>query len=290
MSTLTKILIVLLTLSSIFLCGIVVAYVAKADNYKQLYENERSAKDAATARKNSANKLLEEKRTTFEQQEDGLNKQIASLRSEIDNLKNNLKNVSREKVTLDQKVQSWVSITEDLTKTTDDQRQLLEKTLTELEEIKAQQIKERDQLNDVTNRLIEKMAVIETLQADKKRLEEEKSELQSQLDRLLRPVGKEVPGLTPVTPIKGVARPVTPVTRKIELKGLITALDLKNSVAEISIGTAHGVKEGMKFYVIRGDKFICEILIHYVDAERAVGDLKRLQDQPKVGDEASTSL
>lgn len=35
MSTLTKILIVLLTLSSIFLCGIVVTYVANAEDYKQ---------------------------------------------------------------------------------------------------------------------------------------------------------------------------------------------------------------------------------------------------------------
>ena len=290
MSTLTKILIVLLTLSSMFLCGIVVTYVAKADNYKQLYENERSTKDAAIASKNSANKLLEQKKTAFQKQEDELNKQIASFQSEIENLKNDLKNINREKVVLEQKVQSWVSITEDLTKTTDDQRQLLEKTLTELEEVKAQQIKERDQLNDVTNRLIEKMAVIETLQADKKRLEEEKSELQSLLDRLFRPAGKGTPGFTPVTPKTGAARPAEPVAEKIELKGLITGVDLKNSVAEISIGSAHGVKEGMIFYVTRGNKFICEILIHYVDAERAVGDLKRLQNQPKVGDEVSTSL
>jgi len=290
LSTLTKILIVLLTLSSMFLCGIVVTYVAKADNYKQLYENERSAKDAAIASRNSANKLLKEKKAAFQKQEDELNKQIASFQSEIEKLKNDLKNINREKVVLEQKVQSWVSITEDLTKTTDDQRQLLERTLTELEEVKAQQIKERDQLNDVTNRLIEKMAVIETLQADKKRLEEEKSELQSLLDQLLRPTGKEPPALTPVTPKTGTARPAEPVAAKIELKGLITAVDLKNSVAEISIGSAHGVREGMIFYVTRGNKFICEILIHYVDAERAVGDLKRLQDQPKVGDEVSTSL
>jgi hypothetical protein len=46
----------------------------------------------------------------------------------------------------------------------------------------------------------------------------------------------------------------------------------------------------MKFHVTRGDAFICDILIVDVDVEKAVGVLELVQQQPKVGDNASTNL
>ena len=54
MSNLTKVLIVLLTISSIFLCGIVVTYVANADNYRQKYDNLRNDRDAAQRKQRTA--------------------------------------------------------------------------------------------------------------------------------------------------------------------------------------------------------------------------------------------
>jgi hypothetical protein len=64
-------------------------------------------------------------------------------------------------------------------------------------------------------------------------------------------------------------------------------------MAEISLGSAHGVKESMKFHVTRGDQFICDVLILDVDTEKAVGILELVQPAtggPKVGDNVSTSL
>ena len=64
MSTLTKVLIVLLTLASIFLCGIVVTYVANAADFKEKYDNQQSRYQAADRRATNAeenfNKLKEE--------------------------------------------------------------------------------------------------------------------------------------------------------------------------------------------------------------------------------------
>jgi hypothetical protein len=74
------------------------------------------------------------------------------------------------------------------------------------------------------------------------------------------------------------------------LKGLITAVDSKNKMVSISIGTADGVKEGMKFHVTRGDKFICDILIIDTDAENAVGAMELVQEQPRTGDTVTTNL
>ena len=81
-----------------------------------------------------------------------------------------------------------------------------------------------------------------------------------------------------------------PGAKDIALQGLVKKVDLKNSMASISIGSADGVKEGMKFHVTRGDKFLCDILIIDVDAEEAVGVLELVQQQPKVGDSVSTNM
>ena len=57
-----------------------------------------------------------------------------------------------------------------------------------------------------------------------------------------------------------------------------------------AIGSADGVKDGMKFHVTRGDNFICDILIIDVDTDKAVGVLELVQQPPKIGDTASTNL
>ena len=288
MSTLTKILIVLLTLSSIFLCGIVVTYVANADNYRQLNSTLKAERDASKANEKSSKKQLHETIAKSQQIEDKLNNEISSLKAEIKELQGTLNNTEREKAALLQQVNNWVSITKDFYETSDKQGQLLRNTLNELNKTQAEQIKKEKELKQTTASLIEKMAIIDTLKTEKARLLEEKFELQSRLDQLLQPIGEVTAAPVPVTPRKAIARPAA--TRDIALKGLVTAVDLKNSMASISIGAADGVKEGMKFHVTRGDKFLCDILIIDVDAEEAVGILELIQQQPRVGDNVSTNL
>jgi len=249
---LTKILIVLLTLSSIFLCGIVVTYVANADNYRQKYDDLRADKDSLSRKVKSLTKQVNEKIDQQKQLEDKLSSEIGTLKAEIGKLQGGLDNAEREKAVLLQKVNNWASIVQDFQKTNDDQ--------------------------------------IETLEVETRRLLEEKTELQGRLDRFLQPIGKLPAVPVPVTPKKEIARPAIPAVRDITLQGLITAVDLKNSMASISIGTADGVKEGMKFHVTRGDEFLCDILIIDTDAEEAVGILDLVQKKPRVGDTVSTSL
>jgi len=290
LSTLTKILIVLLTLSSIFLCGIVVTYVANADNYRQKYNNLRADNDSLSKKVEGLTEQVNEKIEQKKKLEDRLNGEIASLKVEISELQTKLDNAEREKAVLLQKVNSWTSITKDFYQTTDKQGQLLKNTLEELNKVQAEQIRQRKELNETTAALVEKMAIIETLEAENKRVLEEKTELQNRLDEFLQPVGKIAAEAVPVTPRGEVARPAAPEARDIALQGLVTAVDLKNSIASISIGAADGVKEGMRFHVTRGDEFLCDILIIDVDAEEAVGVLELIQQQPKVGDNVSTNL
>ena len=292
MSTLTKILIILLTLSSIFLCGIVVTYVGNADNYRQKYKGINQQTDALKENVKSLTKQLNEKTDKSQQRQDRLNSEIVSLKAEIKQLQGDLGNVEVERAALLQKVNSWTSIVKDFRETNEDQGRLLEEKLNELNKVQAEQIKQRKELRETTAALVEKMAYIETLEVEKRRLLEEKSELRGRLDQLLRPFGKTTARLVPVTPEKAAVKPAKVIARDIDLRGLVAAVDLKNSIASISIGAADGVKEGMRFHVTRGDEFICNILIIDVDTEKAVGvlELLRRQQQPRVGDKVSTNL
>lgn len=292
MSTLTKILIVLLTVASIFLCGLVATYVASADNFRQKYN--RAAQDLRAAQENekSAQQQLRQKVEETDREKADLNQQIASLKIQIGELETNLNDLERQKAVMAQEYDKFASIMEGFTKTNDQQGLLLKNTIARLENAEAELIKERSQHKETMTTLLEKMTIIATLQETNKQFLEEKTELQTKLDQFLRQYGQVFAAPKPVTVVTTKARPAPPTTVDIGLKGQVSRVDLKNKMAEISIGRAHGVKEEMKFHVIRGDQFICDILILDVQPEKAVGilDLYKAEQPPRAGDEITTNL
>ena len=293
MSTLTKILIVLLTVASFFLCGTVAIFVASADNYKEKSNKTTTELQAAKQSENNSKKKLDENIAKAQQREAELGEEIAALKTQSTELQTNLANTEREKASLLDKVNSWASITKDFYETTDKQRQLFEKTFAELNQVKGDQIRDREKLNETEKTLMEKMAVLETMDVEKKRLLEEKTDLQAKLDKILIPGGQTAGVAKSVTVEKGSVRPASQISSsvtEIALHGLIKNIDLKNSMAGISLGSADGVKAGMKFHVTRGDEFLCDILIVNVDTKESVGILELVQQQPKVGDSVSTNL
>jgi hypothetical protein len=66
LSTLTKVLIVLLTVFSLFLSGIVVTYVANADNYRKKESNTMQQLNAAKQTQNNAVRVSEEAKQAAE--------------------------------------------------------------------------------------------------------------------------------------------------------------------------------------------------------------------------------
>jgi len=267
-----------------------VTYVANTDNYKQKYDRLYVDLQDAVQKRKSVETQLKEEIEKANRLQKTLNDNIASLNLKIQQLEAGLDEADREKALLLRRVDSFASIVEGFTKTNDQQGLLLNNTLARLEKVEAELIKEQSQHKETTRLFFEKMAIIKTLEEKDKRLLEENAELQTKLEQFLRQYGKVLAPPTPVTPVTAKAKPAAPPTRDIRLKGQITIVDLKNSLAEISIGTAHGVKEGMKFHVTRGDQFICDIVILDVEPEKAIGWLELVQDEPKAGDIASTNL
>lgn len=290
MSTLTKILIVLVTISSIFLCGIVVTYVALADNYKDKHDIIKTERDGLI----ESEKSLKEQRNAMEAKKDALEKklksEISNLKIEINTLKGDLKAAADDLKISNQRLSDMASVVETATQTSKETTKLAMDTQAQLTLAEAEKTKFEAQLKEISESLLEKLAIIQTLEKEKKQLLEEKAELQTRMEKLLQPTGKAPAPVVTVTPPTDIARPAPVVTKKIELRGLVTAVDTKNKMASISIGTADGVKEGMRFHVTRANKFICDILIIDTDAEDAVGVLELIEEQPKPGDTVATNF
>jgi myosin heavy subunit len=289
LSNLTKILIVLLTISAIFLCGIVVTYVANADNYRQKYDKQHTEVGALEEKVDSLTKQLNEK-TQQKDLEKTLNNKIASMKMQTDELQAKLNIADREKAELVERTNNFASVTKAFSDTAEKQTQTLNSALDDVKQLKADQIKKAKELDETSAALAEKTAIIDSLNTEKRRLVEEKADLENRLDRLLRAGGKVAAATSPVTPERGSVSAAQPGAEASAIKGRVMELDMKNSLATVSIGSADGVKQGMKFYVTRGDAFICDILITDVDTDKAVGSLELVQQPPKVGDNASTSL
>lgn len=300
MSTLTKVLIVLLTVGSIFLCGIVATYVANAQDWKDKYDKRNNEVQTARADATKANEDFNKLKDDTDRLKTQLNATVADLQSKLSDLEAKLNQSEREKSELLTKVNGWTSVVQDFQQTNDKQLSLLSNTQDELQNVQAELTKEKSQNKEITTAILEKMAVIAQLEEQSKQLTKEKLLLQARLEQVVRQYGKTVltsPAVDTIpdkaqatAPAPPAPAPVGTAVKEIGLKGVITQVDLKNSLAEISIGAADGVREKMKFYVTRGDSFICNILILDVDAERAVGFIELVQSPPKVGDKVSTNI
>jgi predicted nucleic acid-binding Zn-ribbon protein len=96
LSTLTKVLIVLLTLASIFLCGIVVTYVANATDFKEKYESQNSRYQAAIQKAENAEENFNKLKNETDQAKLDLDSKIAALEQRINSLSADLKQAQSE--------------------------------------------------------------------------------------------------------------------------------------------------------------------------------------------------
>ncbi|MFC1634785.1 hypothetical protein ACFL5Z_08080 [Planctomycetota bacterium] len=291
MSTLTKVLIVLLTLASIFLCGIVVTYVANAEDYRKKYDNQQSSFQSARQRAQNAEENFNKLKDETDQAKLDLSNQIAALEQQINSVNAALKQAQTERDLARRLKDGRDAEVAAFAKTVEVNNQLTAAAETELKETKADLLKEQNQHKQTTTTLLEKIAIIGVLEDKSKQLLEEKTNLQSKLDQVLRQYGKITAPGEPVTAMIEPAR-VAPPMKDIDLKGMIVDVDLQERLAEISIGKADGVREGMRFHATRGDQFICDIVILDVLPEKATGwlELDGVQNQPKVNDKISTNL
>jgi hypothetical protein len=254
---------------------------------KLMRQNQASKANEANAKK-QLNEAIEE----AGKREQSLNESINALKIQIGQLQTQLTEAERTASQAVAQENNWKALSEDFLTANKDLQKTLQDKLDELASVEAKRIQGDKELSETTDTLIQKMAIIDSLEKRLKQLLEEKTELLNQMGQQLQLTGQAVAAPVAVTSPRDTARVATPAV-DIGLNGLVTTVDLDNALAEISIGSANGVKQNMKFHVTRADKFICNIHILDVQPEKAIGTLELLSstgESPKVGDNVSTNL
>jgi DNA repair exonuclease SbcCD ATPase subunit len=300
LSTLTKVLIVLLTVFSLFLCGIVVTYVSNAENQRkradtlqQQLQSARKTQETAVANEEKAKQESAAEKAKLDDQLAQLTTLRTQLEGEIDTLKRD--NGQKDKDAMG--AHAKAAMATELASKSNDQAAAAE---TEVKSLQTKVSNLEKELQETTQALMERVAVLTDMEKRNRQLVEEKQGLETQLSQVLQQYGRAPLRTQTVTNPVGIAQPVqravaqqptaVAATRAINLNGRVTQVDMKNKVAAISIGAAAGVRGEMKFHVTRGDRFICDILIFDVDPEKAVGTLDLVQAEPQVGDTIATNL
>jgi regulator of replication initiation timing len=255
-----------------------------------MYQQKNSALNAAKDLAEDAKNDLVDNEKENERVQGELKAEVGKLQVAISDLEAQLNDVKRENTQLVQRIAEMGAAVELANNLQSSQLQLAQTAEQKVVALQADQTRLDTELKETNQMLIDKMAIVADLEAKNKQLVESNQELQTRLDQYLRQYGKTAAAPQVVTRAPAVAQPAPPAAKDIALNGKVTAVDMKNALAEISIGSATGVKQDMKFHVVRGEQFVCDILILDVDADKAVGILKRVQAEPRRGDVCTTNL
>ncbi|RKY08760.1 MAG: hypothetical protein DRP56_03600 [Planctomycetota bacterium] len=284
MSILTKILAVLLSVFSLLLAGMVVTFVGNTNNYKQWYEEEKNLTtilQAELTTKDEQYNVQVKKIDEIKQQE---NQELQSLRADKNQLASDLRKAERLAQQYQGQAESWKGVMTGFEQSVRNLQASLSQTQTQLDHARTQGVKDQKELNQITADLYEKIVQLQSLEAERRRLLEQKKELENRVTT----GGLSAKEIIPVTPLNRTASPATTAPAGTDVKGLV--VEVQQNLITLSVGSADGVKENMVFHITRGDRFLCDVVVTNVDINRCAGVLDLIQQSPQVGDTASTEL
>jgi predicted nucleic acid-binding Zn-ribbon protein len=295
LSTLTKFLIVLVCIFSVFLSGIVAMYVANAENFRKTADDNNRKWQSARNTQESAVRASEQAKKDIDAAKAELGADIKRLDETKTKLTGELEDAKRLNAELQQRLMSMDDKLAAANATVQQQSKLHMDAQQKAEALEAERTKREKELADTSQALVENVATIAQLKDQLHQLTQENQDLGGRLNQYLAQYGKIVAKPpTTVAPGSPVARPVQPIaaqmTKNIALNGQVTAA--QDGLVEISIGSAAGVRQDMEFHIVRGDQYVARIKIMEVWPDRSVGklNLDKPGMQPQVSDKVTTNL
>jgi len=283
LSILTKILAVLLSVFSLLLVGMVVTFVGNSNNYKASYEEQITLNAVMRGTVTEATRQYNELVKKSGELQKDLQDEILNLKAEKDLLASELRKSERLSMQYQNQANSMTSVLAGFDQSVKNLLASLNKTQKELDEARAEGIKSQKELNQMTSDLYEKIVQLQSIEAERRRLLEQKTELENRAATVGTP--REI--VAPVTPLPNqMASPAVAAPAGTDIKGQI--VEIEGNLVTLSVGSADGVAKNMVFHVTRGDRFVCDVIITNVDINRSAGTLDLVVQQPQVNDIAST--
>jgi len=274
LSTLGKILTVLVVLVSIAVGVLVTTEVVLRENWRQRYEEEArqfqkalQQRDKYMQQRDAVQGKWDADAALKQQQIETLNNELAlikntntTLRGENENQEKRLQELTTALEGLKVSLAKEVAARDAWRKERDDARKEKDDLLTMYTQLEA---KYRAALADLSNSKENLLQTAERLAAAESRLEH---------------IRVTYPNVKPPDEV-----PALPTAK---VQGMITKTDNEARVAEINLGTDDGVVKGMKFFVYnKGEnKYLATLLVNMVSNNSAAGELSVIRGTVKVND------
>ena len=273
MSTLGKILTVLVVLVSIAVAVLVSSEVVLRDNWKARWEEENRLYQKALQQRDTATQQRDKEFANWEAHRARLEQQINTLTSNVNDKTNTISLLTEENKSQEKRLQELIEqltgLKDSLAKevatrdTYRTERDEAVKSKHDLETMYAQlDAKHRAALDDIQN-----------LRENLRQAKEELTAALSKLSYVSQQPGVQLPKEVPAVPTQ-------------QIKGLVTSADNEARVAEINLGSDDGVVKGMKFYVYNEDqsKYLATLQVTRVSNDSAAGELSVIRGDVKVND------
>jgi DNA repair exonuclease SbcCD ATPase subunit len=284
LSILTKIGIVIIVVLVLLACPVFITQASVAANYRHLYEKQ---KDYGVAMEQTARQgriAVDRLNTELAQTRSAHGKEKETLESTISGLQNDLAKAETRHANLEGQLKIAIADLNDLrisqqsdVKFREDLQGRLDKARANIDSLNSQVRQLSNKLKDAEGRYELARLVERTL---RERLE--------QKDRRISDLEEQLEAAGQVVKVAPTAEE-QPLTEMTQITGEITAVT-DTGLASINIGSAKGVKRGMKLIVYRQGDFVGYLQIGEVDVDQAAGVVTEKRLDVKQGDKVTNIL
>jgi len=288
LSFLTKLLALMVSLLSIFLCGAVVVFVTNTNNWKKAYQDQETIARAAQIYALERQRTLDDQKQMYENKLLQSDQLIVDWRSEYAKLENNWKQEAAARITSQSKADSAVKVSEALAALVNSMRQTRNALQQRLEVAHNDKRKAETQVTRLNENLNQEKVKVAQLESIRRRNEEKIRALESDIALLEQKYQRAMLASNDARILPDQVTVRTPQPGRVPIRGEIT--DILGDRAAISVGSSSGVRENMEFNVFRGSEFLGSLVVLEIAATESAGRLQRKQGTIVKGDKVSTGF
>lgn len=284
MHILTKILVALTCILSVFLAALTIAYTANADrivsDHSQLTARLAAAEAAAAAEKTTAGDLQVRMTSQLEQ----ARQEMAEGQSRVRQLMTDNAKLLAEKMQAVSGRESLDAKIKEMGETIKLYHSLIQNYAMEVSRLRDTELKDRERRIELDDRIADLESQREVLEQSVRELQEQLAEARSVIESGARGVAA---GAKTAEPFVSTG----PVVRG-KIDQVQTDPGTSRMLAAVNVGSSDGVREQMLFRIVRGGQFIGNLVVTRVDARTAVGTIDTLGQTISVaaGDEILSRL
>ncbi len=286
MSSLTKVIVVLVNVMSIILVALVIAFVTNTEKLGDQLNQVQNELQTARSKANMAQSNLESERDQHQQQIFTLNNEINSLKGRLAELQAAKAEAETEVQQLGRQLNELNTNYTTLVAAEEKNSKLLENVTFELKDAQEKVVEQSKKLIELTMRNNELEGSLEGYSRQIRRIRESVQGYQQRINELETMFA----GLSDDCRQQISQRreeQVAVVDMNVPIAGQVTAVDKATddmTLLQVNVGQNDGVAKAMRFMVHRGDRYLGTLVIETVDATASAGYVELQQDSIKPGD------